>query len=150
MSKPGKLDLQDKKSAWAASFNAAAAIVAASTSKGGVDISGIADLIVELQVALYTARIAATKELKLGGVEGKSTAGSGGKSERSDGSRRSSAQPGSPGSPTEGQISYYEDIAGRVAANGGKLKPGVNKFKAMSYHAAKAALEEAIRSDPGK
>ena len=149
MSKGGKPDLQDKKSAFAASFNAAAAIVAASTSKGKLNINDVVDAVIDLQVALYGARIAATKELELGGP-GQAKDSGGSSSGRSGGSKTNSAQSGSPGSPTDNQTEYYSDIADRVAADGGKLKPGLNKFKALSYAKAKAALEAAIAIDPGK
>ena len=146
-----KLDLSDKKSAFASSFNAATQLTAAFGWTGeDQKPEDIADAVVDLTVALYEARIAATKELKLGGAEGKSTGGSGGQSGRSGGSKKNSGQYNSPGSPTDGQTSYYEDIAERIAADGGKLKPGVEKFKKLSYAVAKTALEDAIKIDPGK
>ena len=149
-----KLDLQDKKSAFASAGNVAGTIVAAATSKGkfnGADINATADTVVDLQVAIYTARLAAIKELKLGGVEGKSsTGGGGGKSERSGGSKQNSGGFSGPGNPTDNQVSYYSDIADRIKADGGKLKPGLEKFQAMTYAAGKEALEAAIAIDPGK
>ncbi len=151
MSKGGKPDLQDKKSAFAASFNAAALIVAHMDGSDNKGVDGLAEVVVDLQVALYTARMAATKELKLGGPgKAASTGGSGGSTGRSGGSKKNSGGFSGPGQPTENQINYYEDIAKRIAGEGGKLKPSLDKFKGLTYAAGKTALEDAIAIDPGK
>ena len=142
----GKPDLSDKKSAWASAFNAAARLVQVSDEASNEEI---ADDVVDLTIALYEARISAQKELKLGGAEGNSGGGGGGNSGRSGGSNRSSGGSRSSG-PTDNQTEYYSDIADRISADGGKIKPSLKKFKELSYDKAKLALEDAIDEDPGK
>ncbi len=146
-----KPNLADKKSAFAATFNGAVELVAASDAYDVAEPDAVAEVVVDLNIALYTARIAAQKELKLGGVEdsGKSSGGSsgqsGGSNKRSGGSSRSS---GRSDSPSRGQIDYASDILDRLEEAGSKLPTSLKKFKKMSYAEGKEVLEDLIDIDP--
>ena len=146
-----KPDLRDKKSAFASAFNAAVQLLQ-NELDGDQNVDDIAQAVVDLTIALYSARIAAQKELKLGGDEGGKASGGGSNSGRSGGSSRSSggsrSSKGSDNGPTDNQTDYAGDIIGRLKEKGKKVPVKLKDFKAMGYDEAKEALEDLIAIDP--
>ena len=146
-----KPDLRDKKSAFASAFNAAVELHA-SAEQDVSEPDALAESVVDLTNALYSARIALQKELKLGGDEGGKASGGGSNSGRSGGSSRSSggsrSSKGSDGGPTDNQTDYAGDIIGRLKEKGKKVPVKLKDFKDMGYDEAKEALEDLIAIDP--
>jgi hypothetical protein len=127
MGKNPKLSDQSKVSAYASSFNAAVALVAAGS---GLE-KDTPETVLDLTLELYEGRINQARDLGLGG-ETKSSGGGRTSSGGGSGYSGKSSGGGSSSTVSDNQVNFAEQLIAAIEKNGDDPKISLKKFKKLS------------------
>ena len=142
--KDNKVTDGDRASVAASSFNAAAAIVAATVTGKSLGKT-LASKTLDLTQEFYELRIAWMEDAGIGGAPKSTGGGGGGSSNYSGGSKGSSGQSRSD-EPTLKQTGFYGDLITDIEKAGGKAPLSIKKFKKLGFEDASSAIDEAIET----
>ncbi len=143
--KDNKVTDGDRASVAASSFNAAAAIVAATVTGKNLGKT-LASKTLDLTQEFYDLRIAWMEDAGIGGAPKSTGGGGGGSSKSSGGSRRSSGGPKSFDEPSTKMVGFYGDLIDDIEEAGGKAEYSIKKFKKLNGDDASTAIDEAIEA----
>ena len=135
-----KISASDRASLAASSFNAAAGIVAATSSKGKLDDA--VEQVMDLTEEFYGLRIEWMEANEIGNAPKSQPSGGGGGNYKRSAS--SSGSSGGSSGPSAKQAGFYGDLIDSIEEAGGEAALSIKKFKKLSASDASDAIEEAI------